>query len=134
VTVSGNRRKDDWVAKPRAYALAWGLPTAALVLAAFAPAEVRTLVWAGALVWMGLACLANARRCGRTHCRFTGPFFLVMAGATLLHGFGIVAPGPHGSPCLGGTLVVGGLGVFWLLPELIWGKYAGGRHRGLRDS
>lgn len=74
---------------------------------------------------MGLACLANAHRCGRIRCRLTGPFFLAMAGATLLHGLDILWLGPNGWIWLGVLLVVGGYGVLWLLPELIWGKYLG---------
>jgi len=27
---------------------------------------------------MGTACILNARRCGRTHCRYTGPYYLAM--------------------------------------------------------
>ena len=115
----------DWVSGRRSYMLAWGLPTLALIGAIFAEPVLRTPVWTLALVWMGLACLANARRCGRTHCRLTGPFFLAMAGATLLHGLDILWLGPNGWIWLGATLVVGGYGVLWLLPELIWGKYAG---------
>ena len=50
-----------------------------MLVTAFLDPLTRTVVWTLALVWMGGACLANARRCSRTHCRFTGPFFLVVA-------------------------------------------------------
>jgi drug/metabolite transporter superfamily protein YnfA len=43
---------------------------------------------------MGLTCVLNARRCGRTHCYATGPVFLVaslllalVAGGVLPHGW-----------------------------------------------
>ncbi|MDH3474773.1 MAG: hypothetical protein OEM59_13900 [Rhodospirillales bacterium] len=121
----------DWVAGRRSYLLAWGLPSLAIIAAILMGPATRTGVWAVALVWMGLACLANARRCGRTHCHLTGPFFLAMAAATLLHGLEILWLGPHGWIWLGVTLVAGGYGALWLLPELIWGKYrAGPRQQG----
>jgi hypothetical protein len=56
----------DWVGDARSYALAWGLPAVALVATAFAPPPIRTAAWLVSLVWMGAACLANARRCGRS--------------------------------------------------------------------
>ena len=83
----------------------------------------RALVWAVALVWMGAACLMSARRCGRRHCDLTGPFFLIMAVATLLHGFGAVWLGPNGWLWLGATIIAGGYGALWYLPERIWGRY-----------
>ena len=49
-----------------------------------------------ALAWMGAACLANARRCGRMHCFFTGPFFLAMAALALAVGLDIVSLGAAG--------------------------------------
>jgi hypothetical protein len=27
---------------------------------------------------MGVACILNSKRCGRTHCRYTGPYYLAM--------------------------------------------------------
>jgi hypothetical protein len=74
----------DWAASRLALALVWGVPTggdaAGFGLGAGAPSRLRAVVWIAMLVWMGLACLANARRCGRTHCYYTGPFFLCMGG------------------------------------------------------
>jgi hypothetical protein len=52
----------DWVGDFRSYALAWGLPTVALVVTVFVSPPVRTLIWPISLAWMGTACLANARR------------------------------------------------------------------------
>ena len=118
--------KNDWVGNYRSYALAWGLPTAALIAAIWIAPPAKTLIWTAALVWMGAACLGNARRCGRTHCFYTGPFFLVMAVVTLLHGFQIVPLGADGWNWIGTAIGVGGGGL-WCLTEHILGKY---RHRG----
>jgi hypothetical protein len=37
-----------------------------------------------------VACLMNAKRCGRTHCRFTDPYYLAMILPVIL--IGSVAP------------------------------------------
>jgi len=41
--------------------------------------DCRTLV-------VGLAAILNSRRCGRTHCRYTGPFYLAMIAPVLALG------------------------------------------------
>ena len=69
----------DWAANRLTLAAAWGLPAGIMLLAMHLPPTPRAAVWIAMLWWMGVACLANARRCGRTHCRYTGPFFLGMA-------------------------------------------------------
>jgi hypothetical protein len=68
----------DWLRSPRASLLAWWVPHAAIVASLLAPVPVRAAIWIVALIWMGLACILNAKGCGRTHCRYTGPFYLVM--------------------------------------------------------
>ena len=115
-------RAKDWVSDVRGYLLAWGLPTVALVGTAFASPLVRTPAWLIALVWMGTACLANARRCGRTHCYLTGPFFLVMAMAVPLHGYGLLPLGTHGWMWLGAT-IAGGAALLWIASEGLLGRY-----------
>ena len=68
----------DWLSSPRTNALAWWIPKAAILAALFIPPPARTGIWIIALVWMGTACILNSRRCGRTHCRYTGPYYLAM--------------------------------------------------------
>ena len=115
---------NDWVGDRRSYVLAWGLPSAGLIAAVtLLDGPARTWTWAAALVWMGVACLANARRCGRRHCYLTGPFFLIMAAAGLFHGLDVLPLGPSGWRWLAAALVVIGFGVLWLLPERLWGKF-----------
>jgi hypothetical protein len=87
--------------------LAWGLPTALLVLGIFLPAPIRTAVWVGSLIWMGAACIANAARCGRTHCYLTGPFFLAMAAVTVAHAAGVISVGSQGWLWIGAAVTVG---------------------------
>lgn len=120
---ASNCQQKDWVSNPRGYGIAWGLPIAALIVAIFLPPIARTVVGTIALLWMGAACLANAARCGRTHCYFTGPFFLILAATVGLHGFGILWLGPNGWIWLGAAIVAGSA-ILWWLPERIWGKFA----------
>jgi hypothetical protein len=112
----------DWVGDARSYALAWGLPAVALIATAFAPPPIRTAAWLVSLVWMGAACLANARRCGRTHCHLTGPFFLVMAAAVLSHCVGLLSLGPHGWTWLG-VAIAAGTALLWFVSEALLGRY-----------
>jgi hypothetical protein len=113
----------DWVGNVRSYTIAWGIPTAALIAGVFTAPPGRTVVWSTALVWMGTACIVNALRCGRLHCYLTGPFFLLMAVLTALHGLEILWLGANGWSWLGLTLVFVGGGLLWYVPERMWGKY-----------
>ena len=72
------RSSRDWLRSPHTGLLAWWIPQAAILAGLFAPVPVRTAIWIIALIWMGTACILNAKRCGRTHCRFTGPYYLAM--------------------------------------------------------
>jgi len=117
--------QNDWTRQRRTRALAWHIPEVALVIAIFLDPVSRTVVWAVSLLWMGVACVLNARRCGRRHCYLTGPFFMLMGTAVALHGTGILSLGPQGWWWLGSVIVVGGYGVLWFLPERIWGDYVG---------
>lgn len=112
----------DWSSNRQSYVLAWGLPTALLIVGIFVPAPIRTVVWSGALFWKGVACLANAARCGRTHCHITGPFFLAMAALTILHGTDVISLGRHGWRWIGVSIAVGNV-VLWIVPERIFGKF-----------
>lgn len=120
----------DWVGNTRTYMVAWGIPTFALVAGMFVAPRTGAIVWAVALTWMGVACILNALRCGRLHCFLTGPFFLLMAVVSLLHGFDIVWLGPQGRLWQALALIVVGGGLLWYLPERSWGKYAKRRSPG----
>jgi len=51
----------DWLRSPRASLLAWWVPHAAIVASLLAPVPVRAAIWIVALIWMGLACILNAK-------------------------------------------------------------------------
>jgi len=84
------------------------------------------VVWPAAFLWMSAACLANARRCGRVHCYFTGALFLLLAIVSAAHGFGVVNLGESAWSVIGVVAVVGGA-VLTVLPEMILGRYRGVR-------
>jgi hypothetical protein len=62
----------------------------AIVASLFLPVPLRAVIWIAALIWMGTACILNAKRCGRTHCRYTRPFYLAMIAPVLALGSGIL--------------------------------------------
>ena len=77
----------DWLASTSSNVLAWWIPHAALLVGLFMPSPFRVVLWTIALLWMGTACILNARRCGHTHCRYTRPFYLAMVVPVLALGF-----------------------------------------------
>ena len=114
--------RDDWLASSRANALAWGIPHVVFATALFAPVPWRTAVWMVALAWMGIACILNSRRCGRTHCRYTGPYYLAMILPVLAFGAGVVSAGFFGWLALG-VLILGGGKLIWWASERAWGRF-----------
>jgi hypothetical protein len=112
----------DWGKNRRSYVLAWGLPTALLIVGIFLPAPIRTAVWSGCLLWKGAACVVNAARCGRTHCYLTGPLYLAMAAVTAAHGTGVISLGSEGWLWIGAAIAVGTV-VLWIVPERLFGKF-----------
>src|SRR5919201_6813239 len=94
--VADVRNADDWLRSPRMNLLAWWLPQGTIVASLLTPVPLRTAIWILALIWMGAACILNARRCGRTHCRYTGPYYLAMIVPTLVLGLGIISAGMPG--------------------------------------
>jgi hypothetical protein len=63
----------DWLGSVHTSMLVWWMPKAAILAGLFVSVSARAVIWIIALIWMGTACLLNARRCNRTHCRYTGP-------------------------------------------------------------
>lgn len=111
----------DWVGNARSSVLAWWLPHAAIAAGLLVIVPVRIAIWTVALAWMGMACILNARRCNRTHCRFTGPYYLVTIVPVL--GFGVVSAGIYSWIVLG-VLIVAGSKLIWWVTERAWGKFS----------
>ena len=105
--------RKDWASDWRTLLSVWGFPAVAMLAAAWFEPTLRAVVWTAMLIWMGGACLANARRCGRTHCRFTGPYFLLMAATVVVYASEVAPLGPHGWTILGLATVVGNALIWW---------------------
>lgn len=116
------RSTKDWAGNLQAYAFAWGLPSLAIIAGSLVDPVIRTVIWSVALIWMGSACLMNARRCGRTHCRYTGPFYLILVVPVLLHGFGLLSLGQYAWWFLGIAILLGAKAIWWVT-EKAWGTY-----------
>ncbi|MGH6986689.1 MAG: hypothetical protein ACRED9_07615 [Caulobacteraceae bacterium] len=118
--------RTDLLADWRKTLALYGLPSAAIMASGAAPLSdpTRGAIWAFASLIMAGACLANALRCGRVHCWFTGPFLLLMALASALLGAGVGNLGPGGWGDLGLLLMIGAASLMFV-PELILGKYRG---------
>jgi hypothetical protein len=102
--------------------LLWIAPWVLIVLSASAGTLVHTAVWTVSFTVMGAACLVNARRCGRRHCFYTGPLFLIAALLSVLYGLGILPLGRHGWNWISGMAATGAvLACFGL--ERLMGKY-----------
>jgi hypothetical protein len=117
------RSSRDWLGSVRTSTVAWWLPHSVLIAALFVSAPVRAIVWTIALVWMGVACIFNARRCNRTHCRFTGPYYFAMVVPVLALGFGLIPAGIYSWIVLA-ALILGGTKLIWWATERAWGKFS----------
>ena len=117
------RASHDWLHSPRTHLFAWWIPQAAIVAALFAPVPARTAIWVVALIWMGTACILNAKRCGRTHCRYTGPYYLAMMVPVLVLGSSFVSVGAYAWVALAGVILLGSKFIWWAT-ERAWGKFS----------
>lgn len=70
----------------------------------------------------GTICLVHARRCGRAHCRSTGPNYFVLIAPVPLPGSGAVAFVSCGWWMLGGLILLGSK-VIWWATDARWGAY-----------
>jgi len=108
----------DWATGLRG-CLIWGIPAVALFVS---PQRYRVIVWPVLLIFMGAACILNARRCGRVHCYVTAPFFLLLALLSLLYGAGVLPLGAHGWSTLSALFLIGSA-VLTCVPEWFVGRY-----------
>lgn len=88
-----SRHVNDLICSSKALFL-WYVPIAALIIGA-SWTTGRTWLWIPALLVMGAGCLANGANCGRVHCYFAAPLYMLAAGYAALAGFHIVAMNPN---------------------------------------
>lgn len=114
----------DLLSKPLLATVVFCVPVVIIVLSGALEMgnSGRGVVWAACLTVMATGCLVNARRCGRMHCYFTGPFFILMALASLSYGVGWLPLGSGGWNWIGGVTLCGAV-VLGCVPELLLGKY-----------
>ena len=117
------RTSGDWLSSWQTNLVAWWIPQAAVLAGLFVPAPIRAVLWTIALIWMGAACILNARRCGRTHCRYTGPYYLAMIAPVLVLASGIVTVDFYGWLVLA-VLILAGSKIIWWATERAWGKFS----------
>jgi hypothetical protein len=117
------QRSRDWLRTPRTNLLGWWIPQTAVLAGLLVPVPARVAISTIALIWMGTACILNARRCGRTHCRYTGPYYLVMIIPVLALGSGVVSPSFFGWATLAGVIIFGSK-IIWWATERAWGKFS----------
>jgi hypothetical protein len=113
----------DWLASTSSNLLAWWVPHAAMLVGLFVPIPFRAIIWTVALLWMGVACILNGRRCGRTHCRYTGPYYLAMIIPVLVIASSGVSADVYGWIVVG-VVIVAGSKIIWWATERAWGKFS----------
>lgn len=111
-------REDD-LAVGWTHWLIWRVPLV-LIVAGLVWTRLLFALWIPAFAVMGVACVLNAARCGRTHCYVTGPLYLLAAAYLVLAALNAVPLVPGGL-----LLVVFGAS---LLAQLLEGRL--GRYRG----
>lgn len=123
-TCATNSEK-DLLGRPWAIGLLWVAPWALIIASAYTNNLIRTSAWTLGFTVMGVACLVNARGCGRQHCFYTGPLFLLAALASLLYGLQVLSLGRNGWNWIFDLTVAGSLLACFGL-EKLFGKYAVG--------
>jgi len=126
LTACGSQQRDVLCSGTKMF-LFWCLPAVAFGLGFFLSPGLRTVLWTLSLGFMGTLCLLNASRCGRIHCYFTGPFFILGAIASLGYGVGLLPLGPSGWKWIGNITIIGGIS-FSMIPEFVFGRYRRNRH------
>jgi hypothetical protein len=118
------QRSNDWLANAHTNLVAWWLPKSAIIAGLFAAVPLRAAVWTVALLWMGVACILIARRCGRTHCRYTGrPYYLAMILPVLILTFDLISASIYTWLALALVIICGGW-IIWWTTEQLWGRYS----------
>lgn len=133
----GTSSDRDLLRRPIGVLIGWGVPLLAFFSMNFARGVLSPsaiiLVMSGALAWMGIACIANALRCGRLHCYLSGPIFLIGAVLIVVIGFDLASLGPVSVMHISNATI--GLVAASFVLEWIWGAYAQGLQRSkLRDN
>lgn len=112
----------DLLGSPWATGFLWIGPWVLIIATSSTGNLAHTIIWTFSFTIGGAACLVNARRCGRLHCFYTGPLYLLAALACLFYGLGILPLGQHGWNWIIGTAAALSLLLCCGLEQLV-GKY-----------
>lgn len=104
----------------------WVLPVALIVIGSVFGPVAHTALWTAGFAIIGGACMLNAHRCGRRHCYYTGPLYLLAALASLLYGLGLAPLGASGWDWIAGV-AFGACAIFCCVLEPALGKYTAAR-------
>ena len=102
--------------------LLWGAPWALIIIGGSFGDRARTISWTVGFGVAGTACVMNARRCGRRHCFYLGPLYLLAALTSLLYGLNRLPLGANGWNWIMGCALAGTVLACWVL-EKLFGKY-----------
>jgi len=95
----------------------WCLPISAVIVGTSWP-SMRLRLWIPAFLIMGIGCLENARRCGRLHCYFTGPVFVLAAIYVMLAAVNVVPLRPDAF-----LLIMCAIAMLARMAEVPFGRY-----------
>lgn len=124
---TADRGDNDMLDNAGGQLLVYGVPFVALQLAGnLAGFTVATVVPAVAFLLVGVVCIYNARRSGRVHCFFLGPWCLLAGTMTALYSLRVIDFGPDSWQLIVNTGLAGALALY-IASEKIWGRYFG-RH------
>ena len=112
-----SRQANDWAWTGKGLLVLWGIAAVALIVGDRLP-SARSWLWFAAFLVAGVGCVANAARCGRRHCYFTGPLFLLAAIYVALTGFHLF---PMNETVFAGVLATAV--ALACLSELVFGRY-----------
>jgi hypothetical protein len=93
-----------------------------VIAALLTSVPLRAAIWTVALAWMGTACILNSRRCGRTHCRYTGPYYLGMIAPVLALALAPISL-PLAAWVVLAAIILLGSKIIWWATERAWGKF-----------
>lgn len=130
MSTSPSNCENDLLRRPLTLWLLWVAPWVLIIATGmFGDNLARTTGWTFGFAAMGVACLVNARGCGRRHCFYTGPLFLLAALASLLYGLQVLPLGRNGWNWIADGAAVGALLACFGLERLL-GKYGSGHSAG----
>ena len=80
----------DWLSSRTSYAIAWLVPTVIIFAGIPLAMPFKGFAYALGMTWIGIACVINAKRCGRFHCHISGPLGIALGAMALIKTLGVI--------------------------------------------